>query len=160
MWLNSTAQSALRAVIFVAEQGGGAPVRVDDIANALHGPRNYLSKTLHALVRAGVLRSSRGPGGGFQLVDPAEELCLARVVAPFEPTLDRRCLVGRSSCADANPCRVHHHWSAVSSHVETFFHETTIADLIAPPVQLTRNPSSAPSHRAGQANPTSRTINP
>jgi len=76
MWLNSTAQSALRAVLHIAEHAGRGAVRVDDIAASLHCPRNYLSKTLHALTRAGVLRSTRGPRGGFQLAEPPERLTL------------------------------------------------------------------------------------
>lgn len=137
MWLNSTAQTAIRAVIFIAEQPGDTPVRVDDIASALGGPRNYLSKTLHTLARSGVLRSSRGPGGGFQLVDAAESLTLDRVVAPFTPADDRRCLVGRPQCGDASPCQAHHRWSTVAGQVEAFFAETTIADLFLPSPALT-----------------------
>ncbi|MEO8478755.1 MAG: Rrf2 family transcriptional regulator [Gemmatimonadota bacterium] len=147
MWLNTTAQTALRAVLYIAERGADTPVRVDDIATALGGPRNYLSKTLHALAREGVLRSSRGPGGGFQLVDPPTVLTLARVVAPFEPADDRRCLVGRPHCGDANPCQAHHRWSTVAAQVESFFGETTIADLAVAPVQLTHTRPTGPTSR-------------
>ena len=73
MWISGTTQYALRAVLFVAEHGSDEPVRVDAIAAALNVPRNYLSKTLHTLARAGVLRSGRGPRGGFQLVDRPDE---------------------------------------------------------------------------------------
>lgn len=147
MWLTTTAQTALRAVLYIAEQGVDAPIRVEDIATALGGPRNYLSKTLHALARAGVLRSSRGPGGGFQLAEPPDVLTLARVVEPFEPADDRRCLVGRPHCGDANPCQAHRRWSSVADQVEAFFGETTIADLFVAPVQLTRIGHLALPHR-------------
>ncbi len=147
MWLNSTAQTALSAVLYIAEHGADTPIRVDDIADALGSPRNYLSKTLHALAREGVLRSSRGPGGGFQLVDPPESLALARVIEPFEPIGDRRCLVGRPTCADANPCQAHHRWSGMAAQIEAFFNETTIADLLVVPVQLTRTQPTAPTSR-------------
>ncbi len=130
MWLNSTAQNALRAVLYIAEHGADGPVRVDDIAAALHSPRNYLSKTLHALARAGVLRSARGPKGGFQLVDSPDQLTLARVVRPFEPAGERRCLVGRANCGDAHPCLAHHRWSNVAASVEAFFGQTTVNDLL------------------------------
>ncbi|HET9065579.1 MAG TPA: Rrf2 family transcriptional regulator [Gemmatimonadales bacterium] len=147
MWLNTTAQTALRAVLYIAEQGAAAPIRVDDIAKAVGGPRNYLSKTLHVLAREGVLRSSRGPGGGFQLVEPPAALTLARVIGPFEPADDRRCLVGRPHCGDANPCQAHRRWSSVAHQVESFFGDTTIADLFVAPVQLTRARHPAPSTR-------------
>ena len=106
------------------------PVRVDDIAAALGCPRNYLSKTMHTLTRAGVLRSVRGRHGGFQLVDAPESLVLARVVGPFQPTTERRCLLGRATCGDAHPCHAHHRWAQVASDVESFFGQTTVADLL------------------------------
>ncbi len=130
MWLNSTAQNALRAVLYIAEHAADGPVRVDDVAASLDSPRNYLSKTLHALARAGVLRSTRGPKGGFQLVDPPDRLALARVVRPFEPAGERRCLMGRATCGDAHPCQIHHRWSRTATAVEDFFDHTTVADLL------------------------------
>ncbi len=128
--LNTTAQNALRAVVFVAEHGSEDPVRVDDIAAALECPRNYLSKTMHALTRAGVLRSVRGRNGGFKLVEPPHRLTLVRVVRPFQPPGKRRCLLGRATCSAVRPCIVHDRWSALTDEVEAFFGDTTIADLL------------------------------
>jgi Rrf2 family protein len=130
MWLSGTSQNALRAVLHLADQPAGRPVPVDEIADSLDCPRNYLSKTLHALTRAGVLRSTRGPGGGFRLVDPPARLTLARVVAPFEPVGERRCLVGRAECGGTRPCPAHNHWSRIATVVETYFSSTTVADLL------------------------------
>jgi Rrf2 family protein len=132
MWLNSTAQTALNAVLHIARQPGEDPIRVDEIASSTDAPRNYLSKTLHALGRAGVLRSWRGPKGGFQLARPATELSLAEVVAPFSPANGRRCLIGKQRCSDLTPCAAHHSWAGVANNVERYFAETTIADLAHP----------------------------
>ena len=142
MWLSSTARDAIRAVLYVAGHAEEQPVRVDEVATALSVPRNYLSKTLHALTRAGVLRSERGPKGGFQLTERPERIALARVVAPFEPVGERRCLVGRPECGGAHPCAAHQRWSGVAATVEGYFANTTIADLLAEsyarPVRPTR----------------------
>ncbi len=132
MWLSSTAQTALRAVLCIAEHGGVRPMRVNDIAASLSCPRNYLSKTLHALTRAGVLQSTRGPKGGFQLTDLPSRLPLSRVVGPFEPAGQRRCLLGGAVCGDAHPCLIHHRWSRAAAVVEGFFNQTTVADLLKP----------------------------
>jgi len=130
VWLNSTAQSALRAVLFIAEHGSEEPVRVDDIAQALKSPRNYLSKTMHVLARSGVLRSIRGRHGGFKLAEAPHRLTLARVVRPFQPASERRCLLGRPACSDSRPCHAHGRWSSVAADVEAFFGQTTVADLL------------------------------
>ncbi len=114
MWISGTAQYAIRAVVHLALHGREEPLRVDAIAEALEVPRNYLSKTLHALARAGVLRSGRGPRGGFQLAEDPQALTLARVTAPFDDVGTRRCLLGRTTCNWNNPCSVHPRWEAVS----------------------------------------------
>jgi len=131
MWLNGTSQYAIRAVLYVADHAEPGPVRVEDIATALRCPRNYLSKTLHTLARAGVLRSVRGPKGGFQLADPPDRLVLARIIAPFEPATARRCLIGRPDCGGPHPCLAHHRWERVAGEVADFFDQTTVADLLA-----------------------------
>jgi Rrf2 family protein len=130
MWLSSTAQQALHAVLCIAGSAEDGPVRVDEIAAVTGAQRNYLSKTLHLLTRAGVLRSERGPRGGFLLAVPAGRLSLARIVAPFEPAGERRCLVGRPTCGDANPCPAHSRWKHVAADAEAFFRKTTVGDLL------------------------------
>jgi len=129
MWLSSTAQQAISAVLCIAA-AGGEPMRVQTIAAATGAPRNYLSKILHVLARAGVLSSGRGPRGGFRLAGPAERLTLAAVTGPFERPGQRRCLLGRPTCRDATACPAHRRWSKVASGVEDYFQTTTIARLL------------------------------
>ena len=127
--LSQTAEYALRTVLFLADHGGPAPV--EEIAQRLRVPRNYLSKTLHRLAREGVLRSARGKGGGFRLAVPADQLTLLRVVQPFdEISGERRCLLGRPQCSDRNPCPAHHQWRNVSERVTAFFRDRTVGDLL------------------------------
>lgn len=142
MMLSRTAETALRAVLYVAGRGGHTElVKLDEIARELRAPRNALSKTLHALGRAGVLASVRGPAGGFRLAVAAERLPLARVVAPFDSVgRGRRCLLGRSSCTDAKPCAAHGSWKGVSEQVTGFFQETMVADLLRQSAPAPRGP--------------------
>lgn len=130
MWLSSTAQQAVHAVLCIAASAEHGPVRADEIALAIDCPRNYLSKTLHALVRAGVLRSARGPKGGFQLAHRPGETTLAQVIAPFEPLGERRCLLGRPRCGDEDRCVLHDRWARVAAPVDAFLAKTTIANLL------------------------------
>jgi Rrf2 family protein len=131
--LSQTAEYALRAVLHVAEHGQERPVSVGDIAQALDVPRNYLSKTLHQLSRAGVLVSTFGPGGGFRLAVPAEALTLDFIVAPFDTAGERHCLLGRAQCRDGDPCAAHAHWKGISEQIQQFFATTTVAALLRDP---------------------------
>jgi Rrf2 family iron-sulfur cluster assembly transcriptional regulator len=128
--LSHTAEYALRSVLFLADRDG-APASVEEIAEALGVPRNYLSKTLHRLAQEGILHSTRGKGGGFRLGVDAETLTLLRIVDPFDQMSgDRQCLLGRKQCSDRNPCPAHGRWKAVSEQMARFFRETTVSDLV------------------------------
>ena len=129
--LSSTGAYALRAVLHLAAREGEGPVRVEDVAAALGVPRNYLSKVLNALVKEGVLRSLRGPRGGFELAEPASSLTLIRVVRPFDAIESRRsCVLGCGECSDRDPCALHARWRGVAEDVAAFFRETVLEDVV------------------------------
>lgn len=129
--LSGTAEYALRAVVFIARRGGDVPVQADELAEAVDVPRNYLGKVLHQLVRARILRSTRGKHGGFQLARSPRDLTLLEIASLFDRIEGRRrCLLGRPECSDVNPCPVHHQWKATSEQISRFFRETTLADVL------------------------------
>jgi len=135
--LSQTGEYALRAMVHLArEEREGARLQAEEIADALRVPRNYLSKILHALGRSGLLESTRGPGGGFRLALPANQIPLGRVVEVFDPHLlaeDRRCIMGQEICSDSKPCAAHERWKSISRAVQTFFSGTTIGALAEGP---------------------------
>ena len=132
--LPQTAEYAVRAVLHIAEHGDVRPLRVGQIADALDVPRNYLSKTLHQLARAGVLTSARGPNGGFRLAVASDQLTLDRVVSTFTGPTTPRCLLRDTPCGDSPTCAVHARWAPVAARLHDFFGATAVADLIAAPL--------------------------
>lgn len=128
--LSQTAEYALRAVLHIAEHGTDHPVPVGDIAVALDVPRNYLSKTLHQLSRAGVVTSTFGPGGGFMLGARPEALTLDRIIAPFDTSSERHCLLGQARCRDSAPCPAHGRWKNIAEQIHAFFATTSVADIL------------------------------
>jgi Rrf2 family protein len=129
--LSRTAEYALRAVLYVAEHGSDRLVQVSEMARVLRIPRNYLSKIVHALVREGVLLSTRGKMGGFRLAGPPNRLYVVDVVTPFGSLGEtRHCLLGRPNCSDRTACAAHTRWKNVAERVAEFFRETTIAELL------------------------------
>jgi Rrf2 family protein len=145
MSLSATADHALRAVLVLARaSAGGRPARTaDELAAATGAPRNYLSKTLHALARAGVLTGTRGPHGGFALaVDPAA-LTIAGIVDLFgAPRPHTRCLLGSGPCDAARACAAHHRWTAVLAARRAPLAATTIAELAGLPTAVTPAPDA------------------
>lgn len=119
-------------MVHLARLEADLPVHATDLAAVTAVPENYLRKVLHELVRAGVLRSTRGKHGGFRLAVPPDRLTLRGVVAPFDRIGPRQtCVLGRAACSDANPCPLHSRWKGLADDTARFFGETTVADVLA-----------------------------
>ena len=132
--LSRTADYALRAFLVLGQAAeSGRQVPADEIADAIGAPRNYMSKVLNAAVKAGFVRSARGPQGGFSLVRPAAQVSVADVIDAFDDTTpNRRCLLGNGVCDPLHPCDAHHRWTRVLHDRRAPLESTTLADLLHP----------------------------
>lgn len=129
--LTQTCEYALRATAHIAQHGREGAVLARDIAAAAKIPREYLQKLLTELVRARVLVSTRGIGGGFRLARDAGKIRFADVIAPFDDVMDRvLCPFGNPDCGERYPCPVHGKWSVVVEAYVAFLETTTLADIV------------------------------
>lgn len=126
--ISLTSEYALRALIYLAQHADEWPVPGRTIAKETKVPRKYLSSILGDLVRAGVLDSTPGPGGGFSMVRSPKKTLLIEVLAPFESSLDtpRPCPFGNTMCGDADPCTGHAQWKKVQEAYSRFLRETSV----------------------------------
>jgi Rrf2 family protein len=127
--ISPTAEYALRAVVAIAHAEGGVMI-TPDIADMTKVPPGYLSKILQTIRKAGLVESRRGPGGGFILNRPPDQISLLDVVNAVEP-LKRieRCPLGIESHG-ANLCPLHRRLDQAAASVQQTFAATTIAELI------------------------------
>lgn len=161
--LSITADHALRAVLMLARIPADHAMRADSIAEAIGAPRNYLAKTLNALAKAGIVRSSRGPFGGFSLAVTPHELTVARVTQLFdERPRTSHCLLSKTGCDPQNPCSAHARWMEITAASLSAIENTTIADLIGDSIHA--HADVAPSHMRpwadGRRRSHSRSIEP
>jgi Rrf2 family protein len=87
MHVTAKADYAVRAVIELAHSSQAAPRKVDEVAQAQGIPVSFLENILTQLRSAVVVRSQRGPEGGYWLAKPAEEVSLAHVIRAVEGPL-------------------------------------------------------------------------
>ena len=129
--LTRTAEYAVRAVIVLAREYGQRAVSADEIASILGAPHNYMSKTLNALARRGLLTSARGPGGGFSLAVAPDVLTVADIVEVFTDANvdDARCVLRDSPCDPAHPCAAHGRWIALTRTAREPLLRTVISAL-------------------------------
>lgn len=129
--LPRTADHALRALIVLARHGVGQSLSAVRICELTGTPRNYTGKTLHALARAGFLRSTRGPTGGFALLRQPSAITLADIADVFaESPRAPQCLLGTGPCDPEHPCAAHAQWMRVAAAARAPLKTTTIADLL------------------------------
>ena len=130
--LSKTSEYALRSVVYLAENPTSAnPLQV--IATTTQVPPGYLSKVLQQLVRAGLLTSQRGLGGGFSLARPATEMSVYDVVQAVDP-ISRilECPLKLPEHRD-ELCALHRRLDDVMEMVEHSFRLTSVADLLIKP---------------------------
>ena len=129
--LSRTAEYAVRAVIVLAREYGERAVSADEIASILGAPHNYLSKTLTALARRGILTSTRGPGGGFSLAVAPDVLTVADIVEVFaeHSTGTARCVIRDSACDPGNPCSAHRRWTELTLSAREPLLRTALSEL-------------------------------
>ena len=87
MHVTAKADYAVRAVIELADSAQDSPRKVDEVAQAQKIPVSFLENILTQLRSSGIVRSQRGPEGGYWLAHPAEEVNLAQIIRAVEGPL-------------------------------------------------------------------------
>jgi Rrf2 family protein len=128
---SASATHALRAVAWLAANGGDGAMLGRDLAREVKVPPDYLAKVLAQLARAGVLTASRGVKGGYRLARSPERIRLVDVVTPFEGKRTRPGCVLRPEqpCRDSGACSAHHRWRDVKRSYVEFLEKTTVEDI-------------------------------
>lgn len=128
--LSTTAQYALRAMVYIAAQPVETPVLAKEISAKTGVPLHYLSRILRDAVRGGLLESARGVGGGFRLSRPKNKIKLLEVLSPFDDVLDRsKCPFGQPRCNDSMPCGFHKYWKPIKVAYSEMLEQTTLDDV-------------------------------
>ncbi len=129
--LSQTVEYALRAMVYLA--GQDRPRTTEQVATATRVPAAYLSKVLQGLVRAGLVHSRRGQGGGMTLTRDPSALTILEVVDAVEPIPRiRSCPLGLSSHG-VRLCPLHRRLDDALASVERAFASTTLAEVLADP---------------------------
>jgi len=131
--IQSTATKyALRALCHLAEQPPATRRQAREIAAEVDVPYHYLSKILQDLAKKGVLASTKGPGGGFELGVGAADISLYRVIEAVEgPISDEECMLGLEVCSDDAQCPMHTYWKRFRADFRERMRSISLADVVA-----------------------------
>ncbi len=131
--ISQTAEYALRAVAALASAKPGESLITQRLAESTKVPAGYLSKVLQSLGRAGLVKSTRGLGGGFVLTRSPAEITIFDVVQAVDPLQRiRTCPLGLAAHG-VRLCPLHKRLDDAMKNVEDAFRTSTLAEILAEP---------------------------
>ena len=132
MHVTAKADYALRAVVELAGSAQDAPRKVDDVARAQEIPVSFLENILTQLRSTGIVRSQRGPEGGYWLARPADELNLAQVIRAVEgPLVGIRGQRPEEVEYVGSATALQQVWLALRANLRKVLEHVTVADVAA-----------------------------
>ena len=130
--ISQTAEYALRAVVYLADQGGEPRTNLQ-IAETTQVPTGYLAKVMQGLSRARIVNSQRGLNGGFTLKKSPDDLTVLEVINAIDPIRRiHECPLKLPSHGETL-CPLHQRIDNAAALVEEAFGDTTISELLDVP---------------------------
>jgi Rrf2 family protein len=127
---STSGEYAIRAMVALATHEPGRRVLARDLAKSEHIPAPFLGKILQTLARAGLVTSTKGPGGGFSLGRAAADITLFDIYAAIDGERHlSACAVGLARCSDEAPCPLHDRWKPIREAIRRYLTTTSLADM-------------------------------
>lgn len=120
------------AMADLARNSHGSTVSIANVAARQELSPAYLEQLFSKLRRAGLVNSSRGPGGGYRLAMDAHEITISKIMqAVEEPVKMTRChQENAGGCVGDARCLTHDLWRALSNHITDFLGNVTLGDVL------------------------------
>lgn len=131
MRLTSKGRYAVTAMLDVALHSSTGPVPLADISVRQEISLSYLEQLFARLRKQGLVSSVRGPGGGYQLGKPADEISVSDVISAVDESVDATRCQGKSDCQGGAKCLTHSLWSDLSQRIEDFLTHITLGELVS-----------------------------
>jgi len=131
--LTTRGQYAVMAMADLARNSDGRPVALADIASRQEISLSYLEQLFAKLRRGRVVKSVRGPGGGYLLARHPDEIRVSDVIAAVdEPIKATRCEVGspKGCLKSAGRCITHDLWEELSYQIQLFLSSVSLGDVV------------------------------
>lgn len=157
MRLTTKGRFAVTAMIDLALRGRQGPVTLAGISERQKISLSYLEQLFGKLRRHRLVDSVRGPGGGYCLARPLEQISVADIIGAVDEPLDATQCGGKENCHDEHRCMTHDLWSTLNRKMYEYLASVSLHDLVsksghkAGDVVLLHEQRVGPSPRGGKA---------
>jgi Rrf2 family transcriptional regulator, iron-sulfur cluster assembly transcription factor len=134
--LSNSCRYGLRAIIYIAcKQQGNNKTGIRQISKDLDLPTPFLGKILQQLAKQKILKSLKGPHGGFSLLKDSKKITILEIVKIIDgEEIFTNCIIHNTACTcvdrQKDPCALHDDYAQVRSDLVDLFKNTTIDDLV------------------------------
>ena len=130
MQLTTKGRYAVTAMLDLASNDSSRPVTLDMISQRQNISLSYLEQLFSKLRKASLVKSIRGPGGGYLLnVDPVD-VTLTEIIEAVDENIDLRRCHGAKNCLRGKQCLSHHLWCEVSDQIRGFLSSRNLQQVI------------------------------
>ena len=133
MRLTTKGRYAVTAMLDLALHEGQRPVTLQDIAMNQEISLSYLEQLFARLRQSGLVRGTRGPGGGYRLAQDSSKVSIAGIISAVDEKADLTRCGGKSDCQQGEECLTHELWAELSEKIYQFLDDISLADLIQRP---------------------------
>lgn len=134
--LTKKGKYGLKALVDLARLGPGETAFINDIASRNNIPKKFLDTILLELRNAGVLRSKKGPGGGYSLSRSAADIRIGHVIRTLDGPLapircaSRTAFEACDDCADPERCQVRRSMTEVRDAIASILDNMTLEQFV------------------------------
>jgi Rrf2 family iron-sulfur cluster assembly transcriptional regulator len=149
MKLTTKGRYAVTALVDMALQQQTKPTAIAEVA-LRHGiSPTYLERLAGVMRAKGLLKSVRGPKGGYVLARPAEEITVADIIHAVDEKIDTTRCHGKANCHEGSVCITHHLWDRLNHEILDFLQGITLSALANEPALIAQKSQAMPLHWVG-----------
>lgn len=121
---------ALQAVLYLALKEEGEKTSIKELTKHIRIPSPFLAKILQDLAHKALLKSGKGPHGGFALAKPAKHITMFSIVEAIDGTaFTNGCVLGFMECSSTTPCAMHDEWSGIRDRITAALKKKDLAEM-------------------------------
>ncbi|MDA1091039.1 MAG: Rrf2 family transcriptional regulator [Proteobacteria bacterium] len=133
MKLSTKGRYAVMAMVDIAAHTEGKPIALADVAERQEISLSYLEQLFGKLRRGGLVKSVRGPGGGYLLAHAAKDTRISDIILSVdEPIKTTRCTPGSPVGCKSNKsrCLTHDLWQELGNHIQLYLNSISLDDVV------------------------------
>lgn len=130
MKLTTRGRYAVTAMLDLAIHGTQRPISLADISSRQEISLSYLEQLFAKLRRGELVKSVRGPGGGYRLSRSRDAIFVAQIIDAVDESVDVTNCQGKGNCHQGEVCLTHYLWEDLSRQIHAFLSDISLADLV------------------------------